>query len=73
MDQEEKSKLSKIIKSEIQLEDSMLELYSTMIKNDNFLDILSENDRSLVQGIIDSLLRDTAQHKNSMQEIIENL
>lgn len=73
MDDQTKVKVKDIIKKEIQLEDDMLGLYSILLKNDEFLRNLNENDKSLVREIINSLLRDTARHKQTMEKIISNL
>lgn len=73
MDDQTKVKVKDIIKKEIQLEDDMLGLYSILLKNDEFLRNLNENDKSLVGEIINSLLRDTARHKQTMEKIISNL
>ncbi len=73
MDDQNKGKIKEIIQKEIQLEDDMLNLYSTFLKDDSFLDNLEENDRDMVHEILNSLLNDTVRHKKTMEEIINSL
>lgn len=73
MDQDTKNKLQDIIQKEIQIEDDMLGLYSNFLKQEEFLNNLSENDKNLVVEILNSLLRDTSKHKQEMKNIINNL
>ena len=73
MDSQTKEKVINIIKKEIQLEDDMLGLYSGLLKQADFLDKLEENDKDLVDGIINGLLRDTSRHKKTMEDVINRL
>lgn len=73
MDKQTKEKITSIIKKEIQLEDDMLELYSTFLGKLDIFKKMSEGDRSIATEILNMLLRDTKKHKIMMQEIINNL
>ncbi|MFA5022380.1 MAG: hypothetical protein WC508_04850 [Patescibacteria group bacterium] len=73
MDDIEKAKIKDIINKEIQLEDDMLVLYAGLLKQDDFLGNLAADDRSLLEEIINILLRDTARHKQTMEKIINQL
>ncbi|MFA6322864.1 MAG: hypothetical protein WCX71_05355 [Candidatus Buchananbacteria bacterium] len=72
MDNFEAKNLKHIIKKEIEIEDSMIILYSGILNSD-YLEAMSENDKDLVVGIINGLLRDTRRHKKTMEEIISKL
>lgn len=73
MEQKNREKLIEIIKREIELEDDMLGLYASMISKDSYLDEMSENDKNICHEIITGLLRDTARHKKSMEEVIAKI
>jgi hypothetical protein len=73
MDLGNKEKISDIIKKEIKLEDDMLGLYSGLLKHDDFLKKIELEDASLVEEIINILLRDTERHKKTMQDLVNNL
>ena len=73
MENTNQEKVKEIIRQEIQFEDDMLMLYSSLLKNDDFLGRLNENDKNSVQEIINMLLRGTARHKATNGGLINNL
>ncbi len=72
-DKDTKKKVTNIIRREIEIEDDMLSLYTGILKNEEFFSRLEANDKELVSGILSVILTDTARHKKTMEEIIENI
>jgi len=73
MDEQTKKKIQTIMRREVEVEDDMISLYSIFLKEDEIINKMPDEDRNLVNEIVNILLADTARHKNTMENLIKNL
>jgi len=61
------------MRQEVEVEDDMIELYSVLLREDEIIGKMPEEDRDTINEIINILLADTTRHKNTMENLIKNL
>ncbi|MBU1164653.1 hypothetical protein KKA15_03775 [Patescibacteria group bacterium] len=67
----EKSTVQEVIRKEIAIEDDMIDLYTRILKEEPIMKKLNENDKNMVNEIINILLRDTKNHIKTMNDILK--
>ena len=65
--------LADLIKKGIVYEDDFIELYMKLIKDEGFLEIFPETARGEVKGHLEFLIKESSEHKNILENIINNL
>lgn len=65
--------LENLIKKGIVYEDDFVELYMKLIKDEGFLEIFPAAARGEVKSHLEFLIKESSEHKNILENIINNL